>query len=1044
MSEARAVLERLPLLRALPPELRSLVAESFVPVSYAFGSTIVREGDDADAFYVLAAGRARAIKEGPQGEEVPLNVLRAGDGFGEVALVGGGRRTATVRASSEVEAFRLDAAVFQALLRQRPELRAFCELQTKHHSLRNFFRLYSSFAALPAEALQTLLAECEAVAVQPGDLVIRHGDEPGPMYVVEEGRLRVFRQENGHRDYVGYLRRGDFFGEMSVFKKVRRTASVEAVSECRLLRLRPETIDALLEQYPSFKAQLEERIAQYDYRQVARVPLDFSEEILPAEAAVQEKVGPRQVDRELSADAPGDQTGARLGPFASPEGYFVKRGRKIRRFPHVSQIDEMDCGAACLAMVCRYFGRQVSLARIRQLVFTASDGTSLKGLCRGAEALGLAARSVKASKGKLAEMPLPAVVHWEGNHWIVLYQADDKWVRVADPAVGLRRLSRAEFDEKWTGYAALFDYTREFEQAPVSKPSLRWLWPFFRPFTGLLLKCLGLAVVVSALEMTLPIFTQVIVDRVLVDRDLGLLNLTVVGMIAVLCFTMLAMIVQRYLLSFVAVRVDAATLDDLTRRLLSLPMSYFNRRRTGDIQRRLQGMRHIREFAVEHAVAGLTALTQLAAALALMLVYNPLLTGVFLLTAPLYAGLMVFSTKRLKPLFDELEASFGKYSSHQIDAIKGIETVKAMGAEGSLRELMLNEFHGLAQRQFRSDFIMLGYEGAIGVVSFLTLTLFLWVGAHQVMSGALTIGGLVAFNSLVALANQPILTVLAMWDGYQQNLVLLNRLNDIFEQEPEQGADHSHLKPVRTMEGHVRFHKLSFQYGGPESPKILDSISFEVPAGKMVAIVGRSGSGKTTLIKCLSGLLEPTEGTIYFDGVDMKTLNYRGLRRQIGFVLQENYLFNDSIARNIAFGEDEPDLDRVLWAARVASAHEFIERLPLGYETKVGESGIALSGGQRQRIAIARAVYHQPPILIFDEATSALDTESERAVQQNMAQLLAGRTSFVIAHRLSTIREADLILVMEKGRLAEHGNHDELMKRQGLYYYLSSQQLGFE
>lgn len=212
----------------------------------------------------------------------------------------------------------------------------------------------------------------------------------------------------------------------------------------------------------------------------------------------------------------------------------------------------------------------------------------------------------------------------------------------------------------------------------------------------------------------------------------------------------------------------------------------------------------------------------------------------------------------------------------------------------------------------------------------------------------------------------------------------------------------------------------------------------------MVAIVGRSGSGKTTLIKCLSGLLEPTGGTIFYDGVDMQTLSYRSLRRQIGFVLQENYLFNDTIARNIAFGEEELDMDRVLWAARVASAHEFIERLALGYDTKVGESGMALSGGQKQRVAIARAVYHRPPILIFDEATSALDSESERAVQQNMAQLFAARTSFVIAHRLSTIREADMILVLEKGRLVEQGNHDELMKRQGLYYYLSSQQSGFE
>jgi len=272
--------------------------------------------------------------------------------------------------------------------------------------------------------------------------------------------------------------------------------------------------------------------------------------------------------------------------------------------------------------------------------------------------------------------------------------------------------------------------------------------------------------------------------------------------------------------------------------------------------------------------------------------------------------------------------------------------------------------------------------------------------------------------------------------------VLLDRLNDIFEYEPEQGRDRSRLLPVRTLEGRVEFRNVGFRYGGAESPPILEGITMEVPPGKNVAIVGRSGCGKTTLVKCLAGLLEPTEGTILFDGIDMKALNYRDLRQRIGIVLQQNYMFDDTILRNIAFGDPEPDMDRVMWAAHLANAHDFIVRLPLGYETRIGESGLALSGGQRQRIAIARAVYLNPPILIFDEATSALDTESERAIQENMAQLLSGRTTFVIAHRLSTIRHADIILVVEKGQVVEQGTHEELMARRGLYFYLCSQQIG--
>jgi ABC-type bacteriocin/lantibiotic exporter with double-glycine peptidase domain len=298
----------------------------------------------------------------------------------------------------------------------------------------------------------------------------------------------------------------------------------------------------------------------------------------------------------------------------------------------------------------------------------------------------------------------------------------------------------------------------------------------------------------------------------------------------------------------------------------------------------------------------------------------------------------------------------------------------------------------------------------------------------------------VSFSALVALANAPIVTLLSLWDEVQLSRILLDRLNDVLEQEPEQGSREA-LIPVRALEGHLHLVGVGFRYGGPDAPAILEGISLDVPAGTTVAIVGRSGSGKTTLVKCLSGLLEPTEGSILFDGHDLRELDYRTLRRQIGFVLQENHLFDDTIARNIAFGEPEPDMDRVHAAARLAAAHGFVERLPLGYETRVGESGLKLSGGQQQRIAIARAVYHRPPVLLFDEATSSLDTESERAVKENVDELLEGRTSFVIAHRLSTIRDADLIVVLERGRLVEQGSHDELMERRGLYYYLVSQQL---
>ena len=1037
---ADVVLERLPWLASLPAEVRAQVRRRFFRITHPFGAVIVREGEPADALYVLTSGRARVVKRGDNGDEVPLNVLRAGDVFGEMALLERTTRTATVRASSDVEVWRLDRAVFDELLVTWPDLKKHLELQASRRRLQNFFRSYTPFARLPVDGLATMLTELESRTALTGECVIRQGDPPGPMYVVEEGRLRVFVEEDGSRRYIRYLRRGDFFGELSLFKREPRTTTVEAVEPCRLLRLNETTFNHLLESYPEFRAQLEERIAQYDYRTVARVPLDFAEETLPAELRAHEKVGPRQVEAPTGEEEEETQEPS-AAPFATPDGRFVKQARRIRRFPFVRQLDAADCGAAALAMVCRHHGRAVSLARIRQLCFTSTDGTSLRALCRAATELGLAARPVKVSARNLAQMPLPAIAHWEGNHWVVVYDVVDNHVRIADPALGLRRLPRADFERRWSGYTALFDYTEAFARAPVEAPSAAWLWPFVRPFRSVLARALGLAVVAAAVQMLLPVFTQVIVDRVLVEQDVGLLNMVVLAMLVALAFMTVATVVQRYLLSFTAVRIDASTLDYLTRTLLALPMSYFTSRRTGDIQRRLAGLRQLREFLVHSAVGGMTAFVQLLAALALMAVYSSLLAGVFLITVPLYLGLMRFSAKRLRPIFDELEEGFGRYASHQIDAIKGIETVKAMGAEVAFRELMLGQFHRIARRQFRADFTVMVYEGSVAMVTFLTSALFLWFGARQVLDGHLTIGALVAFNALVGLANAPITTLLNLWDNFQLAAVLLGRLDDVFQQEPEQGRARERLQPVRTLEGRISLRNVGFRYGGPESPAILEGISLDVPADRTVAIVGRSGSGKTTLVKCLAGLLEPTEGTILYDGVDLKTLNYRDLRRQIGFVLQDNHLFDDTIARNIAFGEDEPDMDRVMWAARVANAHEFIERLPLGYDTRIGESGLAISGGQRQRIAIARAVYLQPPVLILDEATSSLDTESERAVKENIDRLLEGRTSFVIAHRLSTVRDADLIIVLEKGRLTEQGSHDDLMKRQGLYFYLVSQQL---
>ena len=1011
-------------------KLRALLKEE----SYDFGDLLVKQGDPADAFYVLASGRARVVKTDQAGEEIALASLKPGDSFGESALIEGGTRTATVRCSTAVEALRLGRDDFLQLTEKIPALKHHLELMARHRALHGFLYEFSNFGRLPVAALRSLVEKLSPMQVAKGTSIIRQGDPPGAMYILEKGKARAFHSDNGSQQNLAFYREGDFFGELSILANSPRSASVEAFSDCRLLALEPEAVHELKGSYPEFGRLMEERLAQYRAKTEARVPLDFTIEMLPAEVAVHDKL---EVDHDkLRPVSKGEN------PFAEETGLFRKRKRRIRKIDHITQIDEMDCGAASLGMVCRHYGRKVSLSRIRQLCHTSTDGTSLKAICRAASELGLAARALKVSLRNLPLMPLPAIVHWEGNHWIVLYDVGDTYVKVADPATSLRKIPREEFEQNWSGYTALFDYTAAFENAPESKPGLAWILPFFAKYKGIFLQVMLLAVVITFLNLLFPVFTEKVVDKVIVEKNIGLLQTILLGMGAVLVFVQASSLAQEFLLSLAAVRLDTTILDFVSRQMLSLPMSYFTSRRTGDIQRRLDGARQVREFAVHHGVGAFLALVQLIGAVTLMALYSPSLTLAFLATIPLYGGLMYFSQKVLRPLFAGLEESQGKYSSRQIDAIKGIEAVKAASAENVFRDMMLNEFLAVSRKTFRSSFIVRTYDSVLRSIGMISTAIFLWVGAKQVMAGALTIGGFVAFSSLTAIAYSAILRTLGVWDNLQFAAVLLNRLNDIFEQEPEQGRNHARLMPVDSLEGRIQLRGVSFKYGGPEAPNILTNITLDIVPEKIIALVGRSGSGKTTLIKLIAGLLEPTEGTILFDNTDLKTLNYRDVRRHIGMVLQENHIFNESIARNIAFGEVEPDLDRVLAAAQTAAAHDFIMRLPLGYETKIGESGLSLSGGQRQRIAIARAIYNNPPVLILDEATSALDTESERAIQSNLERMMEGRTTIVIAHRLSTIREADSIVVLEKGMVAEVGNHDQLMEKRGLYFYLSSQQLG--
>ncbi len=984
----RRFVQRMISFDSLPDALQQKLRVAGTVRPLVFGEVL-----ETAALHILQTGKLRLVLAQDGGKELPLTVFEPGYlSFTTQPLV--------VRAVEPSEVLTIPRSSL-------PE-EIFMHLDPLTAQLSALACVKSSavLGHLPEKTALRLAQTLTRRDVRAGELLRTEHETMRGLQIILTGQARVFDSQSGPRKLtVRFLQAGD---------PLPLHGSIEALTDVSLIGLTEDQTDSVAAECAVFR-ELMTQLAAPAPTEAARVPLDVAAQL------------PK--DEKPDTDA-----------FNDEEGRFQKRPLQ-RGITHVQQIDEADCGAASLAMVCRYYGKAVSLTRVRELCATATDGTSLHGMCHAATELGLAARALKVSRRNLPVMSLPAIVHWEGNHWIVLYEVTKQHVRVDDPGRGKRKIFIEEFHKNWSGYAALFDYTTAFEKAPVSQGTLRWLMPFIREHYPVLRQVGLLAVVVTALQLLFPIFTQIVVDRVLVGDDPGLLVTVMMGMGMALLFSQAANIIQQYLLAFVTVRLDASVLDFLTRQLLALPLRYFQSRRTGDIQRRLDGARQMREFMVQHGVAGLLALITLSGALMLMFIYNPFLAGAYLLTAPLYFGLMFFAVKVLRPLFADIAESEGRYASHQIDAIKGMESVKAAGAEVAFRDTMLNQFLGVSQKLFRSNFMMMTYDSALQAIGLLSTGLFLWFGANMVLTHEITVGTFVAFSSITALASTAVLRVLLIWYQSQHIAVLIRRLNDIFESEPEQGRDRAALAAVPTLEGHIEMRDLSFNYGGHAPTDILRGLNLTFTPGKTTAIVGRSGSGKTTLVKLISGLLEPTGGSILLDRLDLRTLNYRDVRRHVGMVLQENRMFSDTIARNIAFGVHEPDMERVKTVARLAAAHDFIVKLPLGYETKIGESGMGLSGGQMQRIAIARALYTDPAILIFDEATSALDTESERAIQSNLGKIMAGRTSIVIAHRLSTVREADCILVLEQGAVVEMGTHADLMERQGLYWHLCSQQM---
>jgi subfamily B ATP-binding cassette protein HlyB/CyaB len=985
---------------------------------FGLGDTIVRAGEDATAFYILLSGRARLLAEADNQEHL-VATLKSPAHFGETAFLEGKPYSFSLRAASNITLLRVEGTKFSKILSSNPELKGYFQKYVSEVSIRAFLKLCTFLTSVSAKQIKTLLHQFEEVDLKDSEYAFKSGDEGDALYIVRSGRVEVLHPDDGTRLRV--LEEGAFFGELALVYGTSRTASVRALGKVELFRLSKKHFDRLVEKKKDLKDKFLQAVSFYHL-----------------EDSLREEWGLKG----HHAKKPPPRKEPEPQPLSAEEK--VKEKVDIRpkrgRFPLVKQLDSSDCGAACLAMILRYWGTRVGLSRLRDMANVTRYGASLLSLAKAAEKLGLSARGVRLAPSDLDTVGLPMIAHWKANHWVVVYKVRGKKVYVADPDRGLVTYRREEFLKHWTGGVALLvEPTSALAQTEQQKSSWKRFIPLVASFKTLLLEVFVASLVMDILGLASPIFTQNIIDQVLVRQSLGMLNIMAVGMVIVMIFQTLTSSLRRYLLAFVSRQLDLRLLIMFYRHLLGLPTEYFEKRRVGDFISRFRETAKIRALLTGTVVTTLLDTLMVGVYLALMFYYNVKLTVAMLVFVPIFAFITFAFTPVLKSFNRQIFEEHTTAQSLLIESIGGIHTVKAMNIEQGIRWRWEELYTRAVNTSFRFSIIRIFIDAGSSLLNAASAIFLLYVGARMVINGELTVGQLMAFNALMGSVLAPISRLIGLWDDIQETLVSVERLNDVLDSELEQRQPESAIR-LNTVSGHIHFEDVNFAYGEDQA-NVLNKINLEIHPGQTVALVGRSGSGKSTLIKLLLGFYRPTSGRILVDGTDLAALDLGAYRQCVGSVLQENFLFSGSVKENIALGDPNPKFDKILSAARLANAHDFIQDLPHTYETEVGERGNNLSGGQRQRVCIARTLYQDPSLIVLDEATSNLDLETEKVIQENLDRVLDSRTALIIAHRFSTVRKADMIVVIDAGEIVETGTHKQLMEKRGLYYYLNGQQL---
>ncbi|HJV81904.1 peptidase domain-containing ABC transporter [Noviherbaspirillum sp.] len=977
---------------------------------FSFGDTVCNAGEPAKGLYVIRSGSVRMFTE-EHGKEISMGVRKAGEVFADIAMLRDYRHESSVRASAKTELLFIPREVIEPIINRNPAAYAFVTSYVAISSAGGFVtRLFDLRGKVNKSELEEFIRSVGVKRVAAGKEILKQNSrDDRRLYVIRQGEVRIVRSEEGEEYTLATLRQGEIFGEKACLMRQEQLASVITNTEVTLLVIPEKTIHVILERNPKLGEVLEDRIR-----------------IIERELHRQKKLAERR-KRPVVLDLQ-----------SKPEF-----GEKIiKRFAWVEQAEEMDCGAACLAMLCKHYGILMTLGKLRELANVTTAGATMDSLARAGESLGFTTRGVQCTYEALLGFELPFIVHWEGYHYVVVYGISKQQVWMADPAIGFRKMSVEEFERGWSGTCLVFTPGQnQVKLAAARSPWIRFVG-YLQPYRKILAHLFLATFVIQVLGIVPPMIIQNILDGVIVHQNFSLLHLLIAGLIISNVFTQLMSTIRSFLANFMVRNMDFAMMSQFFKHTMSLPFSFFAKRKTGDILARFQENITIRAFLTESTVTTILNLLMVFLYFTIMFMYNVKMTLVLIAFVIPIIALTVLATPKVKNYAREVFTASTDAQAFLMEALGGVETVKGMGIERPVRLKWEKKYAKSLETQYRAQTFNIWISLVSQVLNAATTIAILWVGANLVLARELSIGQLMAFNALMGSVLSPLMGLVGLWSRLNDAGVAMERLGDVLDMEPEQKPEDLPSRVVLPdLQGEIKLDSIYFRYGESDTPYVLENISLDIKPGELVAIVGRSGSGKTTLAKLLVGFYPPTDGKIMVDGYDMSVIDKEYYRAQVGYVMQSNLVFSGTIAENIASGDESPDRRRIEEVAKMADAHAFIAKMPLGYEQVVGERGMGLSGGQVQRLCIARALYHDPRLLVFDEATSALDTQSESNIIGNMSEILKGRTAVIIAHRLSTIMRADKILVLYEGAIVEQGRHEELVDRKGMYYQLVQKQL---